>query len=376
MFGRGIRLFQVFGFEVRLDWSWLIIAGLLTWSLAQGVFPSFFPGLTPATYWWMGGAGAVGLFVSIVLHELGHSVVARGFGISMRSITLFIFGGVAEMEEHPPSAKAEFWMAVAGPAVTVVLASLFLGLTFLGNSWLWPRPVEGVLDYLGWVNVLLLAFNLVPAFPLDGGRVLRSALWAWRKNLLWATRVASWLGSLFAVLLMGWGVFSFVTGSFVGGVWYFIIGLFILNASRMSYQQALLQNALAGEPVRRIMISNPVTLQPDTSLETAVQDYFYKYPYSFYPVVKDGELLGCLTVEQVKQIPREEWTQRTVQSVAKPCSAEDTIEPNEQATKALSAMTHAHLSRLMVVDHGQLLGIVALQDLVNLFSARTQFEGA
>ncbi len=239
MFGRGIKLFKLFGFEVRLDWSWLIIAGLLTWSLAEGVFPSFFPGLTPAAYWWMGAAGTVGLFVSIVLHELGHSVVARRFGIPMRSITLFIFGGVAEMEEHPPSAKAEFFMAIAGPAVAVVLAGLFLGLTFLGRFWVWPRPVAGVLDYLGWVNVLLLAFNLVPAFPLDGGRVFRSALWAWRKNLLWATRVASGLGSLFAVLLMGWGVFSFVTGSFVGGVWYFIIGLFILNASRMSYRQVL-----------------------------------------------------------------------------------------------------------------------------------------
>jgi Zn-dependent protease len=174
MSGKGIELFRLFGFSVRIDWSWLIIALLVTWSLAAGVFPDHYPDLGQSVYWWMGVCGALGLFASILLHELGHSLVARQYGVEMRGITLFIFGGVAEMADEPPSAKAELAIAVAGPIVSVLAGAACYGLATVGNARGWGTSVTGVLSYLALINGILVAFNLVPAFPLDGGRVLRA----------------------------------------------------------------------------------------------------------------------------------------------------------------------------------------------------------
>jgi Zn-dependent protease len=377
VFGRGITLFRLFGFSVRVDWSWLIIAGLLIWSLASGIFPAYYHNLAPETYWWMGVVGAFGLFLSIILHEMGHSLAAQRFGIPMKGITLFIFGGVAEMGGEPPSPKAEFFTAIAGPLVTVVLIGIFFGFTYWAYSAGWPVAVRGVLAYLAWINIVVLAFNLVPAFPLDGGRVLRSILWWARKNLRWATRIASAIGVAFAFALMVWGLFSiFLIGNLIGGIWAFLIGLFIRNASRASYQQVLLRDVLAGEPVSHFMSANPVTVPPTLTVRELVDNYLYRYPYKFYPIVKDGELVGCVSVDQVKQIPREEWDHRTAETMASPCSRDNMIEPTADASKALSTMTRAQVSRLMVVDHGRLLGIVALRDLLNYLSRKMELEGA
>jgi Zn-dependent protease len=195
MFGKRITLFKLFGFEVRVDLSWLIIAFLIVWSLAQGFFPYQHKGLSSTTYLWMGIVGALGLFASIVFHELWHSLIARRVGLHMKGITLFVFGGVAEMDEEPPNAKAEFLMAIAGPLSSIVLGFIFYVFysTFKGL----PVPVEGVVRYLALINWILAGFNLLPAYPLDGGRVLRSALWFWKGDLRWATRIASQSGSAY-----------------------------------------------------------------------------------------------------------------------------------------------------------------------------------
>ena len=374
MFGRGITLFRIFGFEVRLDWSWLIIAVLVTWSLARAAFPSHYLGLPRTTYWIMGVIGALGLFVSLVLHELGHAYIALKEGIPMRGITLFIFGGVAEMGDEPPSPKAEFWMAIAGPIVTVIIAAASFGLAKLSYAAGWPIEVMAVLSYLAWINAVLLAFNLVPAFPLDGGRVLRSILWGIKKNMLWATRVASLIGTAFAFLLMAWGIYCFIFSSFVLGIWYFIIGIFIRNASTMSYQQVLLRSALAGEPVRRFMVAQPLTVPSSATVQEIIDNYLYKYPYRFYPVMQDGELVGCLTLDQIKLVPKEQWASKTAASLAAPCSPENIIEPEAEATTALSTMSRNHSSRLMVVDHGHLLGIIALKDLAQFLSRKMELD--
>ena len=376
MFGKGIKLFRLFGFTVRLDWSWLLVAALLTWSLARGIFPAHYGGLSVATYWWMGVVGTLGLFLSIVLHEFGHSIVARRCGIPMRGITLFIFGGVAQMEGEPGTPKAEFWMSIAGPLVTGLLAGLLFGLADWSQIQVWPLPAIGVLSYLTWINVVVLGFNLLPAFPLDGGRVLRSVLWAWKRNLRWATRVASALGVGFAFLLIGWGIFSVVLGDFIDGIWLFLIGLFIRSASRGSYQQVLLSEALSGEPVSRFMTSNPVTIVPSASVQEIVNEFLYKYPYKFYPVVGQGELKGCISLDQIKQIPKTEWPRVTAEAVAAPCSKDNTIAPDADAAKALSAMSRRQLTRLMVVEHGHLLGVVALKDLLTFLSRKMELEGA
>ena len=190
MFGRKIHLFTILGFDVSIDFTWLFLAVLVTWSLARGLFPVWFGNYSTATYWWMGAAGALGLFLSIVFHEFWHSIVARRFGLPMKGITLFIFGGVAEMEEEPENAKTELLMAIAGPISSVVLGVVFLLVFRLGVAVGLPEPVNGVLVYLGWLNLVLAVFNMLPAFPLDGGRVLRSILWFAKGNIRWATRVA------------------------------------------------------------------------------------------------------------------------------------------------------------------------------------------
>jgi Zn-dependent protease/predicted transcriptional regulator len=365
------------GFEVRLDWTWLIIALLVTWSLARGVFPAHFVNFAPGTYWWMAIAGALGLFLSIVLHECGHSVVARAFGIPMRGITLFVFGGVAEMESEPPTAKSEFLMAIAGPITSIVLAGIFYGIARLGNAMLWPVTILGVFAYLAWINLLLAAFNLIPAFPLDGGRVLRSIVWALSRNFRRATRIASAIGTAFAFLLMFAGIASLLFGSLITGVWWFVLGLFLQSASRMSYQQVLLRDTLQGEQVRRFMTPNPVTVPPATSLKDLVDNYVYKYQFKTFPVASDNHLLGCISVEQIKQVSPGEWERHTVQELAQPCSADNTVAPEEGAVKALSKMNRGQATRLMVVDHGQLVGgIIALRDLLRFLSRKLELESA
>ena len=380
MFGRRIELFKVFGFPINLDPSWFFIAVLLTLSLAQQYFPQAHPGLPAATYWTMGVAGALGLFVSVVLHELSHAVVARRYGLRIRGITLFLFGGVAEMADEPPTPKAEFWMAIAGPVASVLLGLAFSGLARIaggiGGTLGWPVPVVGVLAYLGFINLTLGIFNLVPAFPLDGGRVLRSALWHWKKSLRWATRITSAIGSGFGLLLMGLGLLSILRGMW-GGLWFLLVGLFVRGAAASSYQQLLLRRALEGEPVAKFMRTDPVTVPRGISVEELVHDYIYRHHFKMFPVVDDaGRLWGCVTTRQVKELPREEWDRQTVGALAARSSPENTVTAETDAMRALSRMNRNGASRLMVVDGDHLLGILTLKDLMRFFALKMELEEA
>jgi Zn-dependent protease/predicted transcriptional regulator len=376
VFGRRITLFRLLGFEVRLDWSWLIIALLVVWTLARGVFPTYFVNFPQASYWWMGIAGALGLFLSIVLHELGHSLVARRFGIEMRGITLFVFGGVAEMGSEPPTPGSEFLMAIAGPITSVVLGAIFYGLNRLANALVWPVTAIGVFSYLGWINLALAGFNLIPAFPLDGGRALRSILWAVTRNFTRATHISSAVGTAFAFLLMLAGVVNFIFGSFVNGIWLFVLGLFLRNASQLSYQQVVLRAALAGEHVDRFMTTDPVTIAPDTSVKDLVENYVYRYQFKTFPVTRDGQLIGCVSLKDVREIPRSEWPHHRVQDLLRPCVAETTVGPHDDAVNALTKMNHNQATRLLVVDQGRLVGILALRDLLRFLSLKLELEPA
>ena len=375
MFGKRIKLFKLLGFEVRIDWSWIIIALLIAWSLSKGVFPSYYKNLSAPTYWWMGIIGALGLFLSIIAHEFSHSLVARRYGLPMKGITLFIFGGVAEMEEEPQSARVEFMMAIAGPLSSIVIALVFYGVYSLGKQGGLAEPVNGVIGYLAMINAILAGFNLLPAFPLDGGRVLRSILWGVKKNLRWATYISSRIGSGFGIFLIILGVIQVFRGNFIGGMWWFLIGMFLQGAAKASYQQLVTRKALEGEPIRRFMKTDPVTVSPSVSLEQLVEDYVYKYHFKMFPVVEDSDrLLGCVTTKQVKDIPREDWNRKTVGEVASQCSPENTIEPQADAMKAVSIMNRTGNSRLMVVEGGHLVGIIALKDLLELLSLKVELE--
>jgi Zn-dependent protease len=376
MFGRRFTLFKLMGFEVRLDASWIILAFLVTWSLAIGYFPAQDPGLDRADYWWMGVAAAIGLFFSIVVHEFAHSVVARRRGLPMNGITLFIFGGVAEMGGEPANPGTEFWMAIVGPLTSLAIGGIAYGV-YEGVQYAWPAPVVGVIHYLGWINWLLAAFNMIPAFPLDGGRVLRSALWHYKGSLTTATRIASQFGQGFGVVLIALGLFSLFFGNIVSAIWWFVLGMFLRNAAQQSYQQVVLRRALEGEPISRFMNSDPVTVPPNISVEDLIDNYVYRYHHKMFPVVSDADhhLAGCVTTQALSAVPRDEWRQHSVQELMRPCSTDNTITPDTDAAAALTKMSRTGLSRLMVVDHGRLLAIVALKDLVDFLALKLELEG-
>jgi Zn-dependent protease/predicted transcriptional regulator len=376
MLGRGFRLFKLSGFEVKIDASWLFIVLLITWSLAVGYFPIRYRGLPSGDYWWMGIAGSLGLFGSIVVHEFSHSLVARRYGLPMKGITLFIFGGVAEMGEEPRNPKTEFLMAIAGPVVSVFLGLAFY-LIYQAAKAVLPMPVVGVVLYLAWMNFALAAFNLVPAFPLDGGRVLRSALWHWMGSLPRATRIAAGLGSGFGILLIVLAVWQWLAGNLIQAMWWFVLGLFLRRAAESSYKQLIIRRALEGEPVRRFMKTDPVTVPPELSIQNLVEEYMYKEHFKMLPVVATGseELAGCVTTSGVKRVPREEWNRHSVREVLQPCSPENTIRPDADAINALAQMSRSGQSPLMVVDRQHLLGVIALKDLMGFLATKLDIEG-
>jgi Zn-dependent protease/CBS domain-containing protein len=374
MFGKRFKLFKFLGFEVGIDLSWIIIAILIAWSLSTGYFPFQIQNLSIRIYWLMGIIGAVGLFFSIIAHEFCHSLVARKSGMPMKGITLFIFGGVAEMSDEPPSAGTEFLIAVVGPLSSLAIAAVFWGIYRMGIAADWPQAVNGVVAYLSMINALLAVFNLIPAFPLDGGRILRSILWGWKGNLRWATRISSSIGVGFSILLILLGFIRILGGNFIGGMWLGLIGLFIHGAAKMSYQQLITRKALEGEPLKRFMQTDPVTVPDSLTVEKLVEDYIYRYHFKLFPVVDSNKLRGCITTKKVKEIPRDQWGKKTVGEVADPCSAENTIDPEADAVKALSAMRRNNASRLMVVKNDQLVGIIALKDMLEFLSLKVELD--
>ena len=372
---RGFHLFTLFGFEVKLDLSWLLLALLISWSLGAGWFPARYPELSNHAYAWMGIAVAVGVFFSIVFHEFSHSVVARYYGMPIRGITLFIFGGVAEMEGEPPNPKAEFLMAIAGPIASFLLAALLWAATSLAEGAAWPQPVAGVLSTLAVINFTVAVFNLAPAFPLDGGRVLRAALWHWRRNLQEATFISSRIGRGFGTALMILGVIAVVGGNLLGGMWWFLIGIFVRGAASSSYQQLVLKDMVEGQPVRRFMRSEPVTVAPSVSIADWVEDYVYRHHYKMYPVVDGSRLLGCITIDSLQGLRREDWSTTQVADVMEHRSESNTVDAGTDTMALLTTILKpAGRSRFMVVEDDRLVGIIALKDLLELISLKLEIE--
>jgi Zn-dependent protease/CBS domain-containing protein len=386
MFGKGITLGHLFGIPIHIDLSWLVIVGLLTYTLAEGTFPALagseagillgLDGPLPrATCWLMGLLGSIGFFASLLLHELSHALTARRFGIKTRGITLFLFGGVAEMGSEPPSPRAELAVAIAGPVISCGLGFAALGAAIAGSVFALPPAVNGVLGFLGWANLLLAVFNLIPAFPLDGGRVLRATLWWFLGDLRRATRIGSGIGSGFGVVLVAVGAVELVLHRNPYGLWTLLVGLFLRRAARLSYQQLLLSRNLEGETVARFMQQDPVTVPRAISVAELVQGYIYRHRVKLFPVVDGERLLGCVTTRRVQQLPRDEWEHTTVGAVTQACSPDNTVAPGDDAMHALAVMSRLHQSRLLVVDGERLVGILNLKDLLDFLSLKMELEG-
>ncbi len=374
MFTARFRLLRVFGIPISVDASWLIILALITWTLTEVVFKPELPDLSEGQRLLLALATALAFFLCIILHEMGHALVARSRGIPMRGITLFLFGGVAEMTGEPASAGSEFLMAIAGPVVTTVLAGLFFLLSQLAAAQAWPRSAELVFEYLAWINGALLVFNLVPAFPLDGGRVFRSILWGISGNVRRATYWAAAIGQGFAWLLIAWGVWQFFHRDVFGGIWLGLIGMFLNNAARASYQQVVLRQALQGEPVSRFMNLQPIVVPPSLDLRSWVEDYVYRYHRKTFPVASNGHLEGYVSTQALARFPRAEWERHTVAEVMRHDLQAITISPQTDALEALGRMQRTGSSRLLVSNGDQLLGIVSLKDLLRFLNLKMELE--
>jgi Zn-dependent protease len=375
MLKRTVTLFQLLGFKVDIDWTWPFLALLIVWSLAQGVFPTEYPDLAEPTYWLMGISGAIGLFGSLILHELAHSLVARRYDIPITHITLFIFGGVAQMDKEPPNATSEFRMAMAGPLASLFLAGTFYAANTLGSLQGLPLPVLAVLGYLSFINAVLAVFNLFPAFPLDGGRMFRAMLWHWKRDLRWATQLASRIGSGFGFLLLMLGVLNILHGRPVNGIWLCVLGLFLDRAASASYDQLLARQTFEGEPIRRFMTTRMVTVAPDLSIRAFVDQYVYRHLHDIFPVVDHSQPLGCIHARQVNSVPREEWDHRTVNTLLIPLNDQNTVDPDTDVMQALALMNRTGNSRLIVMADDRLVGIVALKDILKFLSLKLDLEG-
>lgn len=375
MFSHRFKLFALFGFQVWIDASWLLIAALITWTLAGGVFPAAVPGLATSTYWWMGIAGTIGLLFSIVFHETAHSLVARRYGIEIRGITLFVFGGVAQMAGEPSSARAEFLMALAGPVSSLLLSAVLFGLSGLIGGLSGPQTVIAVLWYLGSLNAMLGIFNLLPAFPLDGGRMLRAALWGWRRDISSATRIAAGAGEGFGFLLIVLGVLAVLHGNLIGGVWQLLIGMFLRAAAAASYQQTMAQQLLAGVSVGQVMTPDPIAVPPDLSIARFVEDYIYRYHHREFPVVRAGILIGRIGTKEVSAVDRSLWQRTEVATATVACTSADTVAPQTGVLDAITQMSTTGRGHLFVVRAGQLVGIISQHDFVELLSVKLELVG-
>ncbi len=374
MFGKPYRLFRVLGFEVRADWSWLVILALIVWSLGTGLFPAAMPGFPPATYFVMGLVAALGLFASILFHELAHSLVARRRGVTIRGITLFIFGGVAQMDDEPQRAADEWRIAVAGPILSFVLAAVAWALSRLTFAFSVFTPLAEVLGWLAFINGVLAVFNLLPGFPLDGGRILRALLWRRWKDQRRATNAAALVGRVLGWLLVAIGAVQIFEGLAMGGLWWILIGLFLRFAAGQGAHQQQIHEALAGRPVRRFMSTHPIVVRPTLSLAEYVDDYVYRYHEKLFPVVDGDRLVGCISTEDVKQVPREKWSGVSVAEVVQPCTKKNSVELEDDAYTALQRMSRQHARRLVVRQGEQLAGMISMEELMEYLTLTAELE--
>jgi Zn-dependent protease/predicted transcriptional regulator len=372
LIGRGLLLGNVLGIPIRVDYSWILIALLVTASMAIG-FGQDFPYLGAPALVSLGLTASMILFASVLAHELSHAVVARRNRVAIRGITLFVFGGAAEMIDEPPNAGAELRIAAAGPAMSLFLSALFFGLyrAGLGNV---PLPFVALAETLAGLNLVLVAFNLVPGFPLDGGRVLRALLWGTWGTLPAATRVAAAVGSFFGGLVILMGV-AWIVGydSYIGGLWFIVIGIFLRNAAGTSYQQLLVRRALEGVHARDLMIRDVTVVPQEMSLAEAVDNLILPTGLSELPVVDHGRLVGMLQLATIRARESSTWATLTAGDVMSREVLAEAVSPDDDAVKVLATLGSEE-RMLPVVDGGILLGVVTRQDVLRRLQIRLELR--
>jgi Zn-dependent protease/CBS domain-containing protein len=360
---------EVWGIRIAVHASWLVVFALVTWSLAAGYFPQEFPGWTRATYWLVGALTALVFFLSVLVHELGHSWVALRHGIPIRGITLFVFGGVAQIEQEPASPATELQVALAGPFTSFGLAALFAGAWFLTRD---VVVVAGPALWLARINAMVGLFNLIPGFPLDGGRVLRALVWQATGSFHRATSVASVAGRLIAVGLMGIGVFTALGGNVLGGIWFLFIGWFLDNAAAATQAQAGLSELLRGVTVAQAMTRECSRVPPDRTLSRLVREEVLGSGRRCFLVTDDGRLRGLVTLHQIKQVSPEDWDAVTAEEVMTPLAKLAVAGPEESLLAALQKMDDGDVAQLPVIAGEELLGMVGREQILHYVRTRAE----
>ncbi|MCC6179566.1 MAG: site-2 protease family protein [Chloroflexi bacterium] len=353
---------RVHGIPIGIHYTWLIAFVLITWSLAAGYFPAAYPGLGQGTYWIMGAIAALLLFFSVVVHELCHSIVAQFRGLKVQSITLFIFGGVSSIAGESDDPQDEFLIAVVGPLSSLILAGIFWGLSqaFPGGTSL----VGALLGYLALINLLLALFNILPGFPLDGGRVLRAILWGSMHSMVKGTRIATIVGQVVAFIFVGFGLLLIFQGDFLSGIWIGFIGWFLNSAAESTRHQIMLQEGFRGIKVEQVMSPLPPTVAPSLPVRTLVDEYILRQGLRALPVALDGRVVGLVTLTDVKKLPESEWSLNSVGAIMTHTPLR-TVSPTQELNKALNVLVEDDINQMLVVDgEGKLLGILSRSDVM------------
>ena len=356
-----LRLFRIAGIDIGIHYTWILIFVLLSWSLAQGFFPQLYPGWDKATYWITGLVAALLLFGSVLVHELAHSLVAQARGMTVRSITLFIFGGVSDLEDEPERPKTEFVISIVGPLSSLALAGIFWGLLHIVGDQ--QSPVAATFSYLALINALLAGFNLLPGFPLDGGRVLRAILWNRTGNLAKSTNIAVTVGRFMGWGFIAFGLFQVFAGNFIGGIWFAFIGWFLSSSADASRREVALREQLSGVQVKEVMTTNAMHISPDTSVAELVTNVFRKQHGRAVPVCEDDRIVGIVTVTDVKELLQEKWEETTVREImtSEPLYS---VTPDDDLNTALRLITKRDINQVLVLRGNGCAGLVSRSDIL------------
>lgn len=369
-----LKLGKFFGIPVGVSWSWFLVFGLVTWSLAVGYFPAEYRNLSTATYWVLGALTSILFFGSVLAHEFGHSLVALRDKVPVRGITLFIFGGVAQIEKEPPSASSEFRIAIAGPLTSFALAGIFFAIYQLDRS---VPFLAAPSIWLARINLTLALFNLIPGFPLDGGRVLRSIVWAITNNFKRATQVASFSGQLIAFGFIGFGIFTALSGNFFNGLWFAFIGWFLQNAASASLAQVNMQDHLSGVKVSQVMIRDIEEVPGNLTLSQLVEEHVLVGGNRLFFITENGQLLGMLTLKDITRVPREQWSRTLVYETMTPYNRLLWVDPDTSLLSAIKMMDHANVAQVPVCggkDCGaqDLSGYISREHVLHYLQTRAQ----
>jgi len=374
VFGTSWRVGRIGGIEVRVDSSWVVIALLITYSMYLRL-SVLYPELSGGGAVALAVLSAVLFFGSVLVHELAHALVAQARGIRVQDITLFLFGGATRAKVDSRGPGDEFLIALVGPLTSGLVAGLFGIVAGLGGNVL-TRPLAGTLGYLAWTNLLLAAFNLVPGFPLDGGRLLRSAIWKTTGSLGRATRIASVAGQAVGWLLVAAGVAWLLAGDLAGGIWFAFIGWFLVQAARSSYQDLQLQQLLRGVEAEDVMAADLRRIPPELSLQEAVDDYFMRYDHSAFPVDEQGRTIGLLTLRGVRRVPREQWPTRRVREAMVPLDDQVVVAPDARMDGVVGKLQDGEAGRVLVAQDGEVVGIITPSDLTRWLRRWRTLEGS